>query len=254
MTEITDIWRFDLRRGNSKNPRDGACLLDAVSWFEYGHLGDRPKCVCPVLAAAGRGINDTLPWDARQELKRFLPRLPGTVDEEAEPKRVEYLVQHLARDTVTIALEARGFQKEAKALRAATSMKDIFLTAGSIERGLPYGKLRSSVGWVRLAAGSTQGWPIFFKSIADYCAKAADLADDVARSLRSLRVIFGAKSRASIRSEIYRTMVNAFDGALALGRQGEPAPIENWQMAQDRFDFARAKGRLTAKPARQLTA
>ena len=41
--DINNIWQFELRKGNSNNPKDGACLLDAVSWFEYGTLGDHPR-------------------------------------------------------------------------------------------------------------------------------------------------------------------------------------------------------------------
>ena len=57
---MTDIWKFDLKRGNGHDPRDGACLLDAVSWFQYGTLGDDPPCVCPVIATFARGVNDVL--------------------------------------------------------------------------------------------------------------------------------------------------------------------------------------------------
>ena len=90
-TDLNDLWRFDLRRGKSSDPREGACLLDAVSWLEYGTLGDHPPCVCPVIAAFGRRINDAMSDAGRQRLKVFLPRLVGTVDPSAEQARAEYL-------------------------------------------------------------------------------------------------------------------------------------------------------------------
>ena len=48
--ELNEIWRFDLVRGFSGDPSQGACLLTAVSWLVDGKLTDRPKSVCPLLA------------------------------------------------------------------------------------------------------------------------------------------------------------------------------------------------------------
>lgn len=116
-TDINDIWRFDLRRGNSKDPRNGACLLDAVSWLEYGTLGDHPACVCPVIAAFGRGINDAMSDIGRQRLKAFIPRLVGTVDPASEVARAEYLAWQAIRVFAPLALDAAGLHDQATALR-----------------------------------------------------------------------------------------------------------------------------------------
>lgn len=85
------LWPFQLTRGHSKDPRKGACLLDAVSWFEDGCLNDKPTCVSPVLARLGHFANDVLDDTGRQELRRFIPRLVGPVDERADRLRVNYL-------------------------------------------------------------------------------------------------------------------------------------------------------------------
>ena len=105
MTNVTDLWRFDLTRGASNNPRQGACLMDAVSWLEYGKLGDHPRCVAPKLAAYGRFLNDMLSDHRRQQLKRFIPRLVGTwggtqEDYLADQQRFRFLEFSL-RDTLT---------------------------------------------------------------------------------------------------------------------------------------------------------
>jgi hypothetical protein len=89
---LDTLWPFQLTRGHSKEPAKGACLLDAVSWFEDGRLDDRPKCVSPVLACLGHLANDILNDKKRQELRRFIPRLVGTVDKEADRRRVSYLL------------------------------------------------------------------------------------------------------------------------------------------------------------------
>ena len=97
MNDINDIWRFDLRKGNSTDPRDGACLMDAVSWLEYGTLGDHPPCVCPIIAAFARGVNDAMNDEERQSLKVYMPRLVGTVDPDSEQARAEYLAWQAIR-------------------------------------------------------------------------------------------------------------------------------------------------------------
>lgn len=89
--DLNKLWPFELRRGPSKNPSQGACLLDAVSWFEYGCLDDHPPCVSPMLAALGRLLNDMSDDTERQELRRFIPLFPGTVDVKADVDRADYL-------------------------------------------------------------------------------------------------------------------------------------------------------------------
>jgi hypothetical protein len=116
-TDLSNIWQFNLRKGNSPDPTQGACLLDAVSWFEYGTIGDRPPCVCPVIAAFARGINDVMSDGERQRLKAFLPRLPGTVDPDREQARAEYLAWQAIRVFVPLALDAAGLHQHGQTLR-----------------------------------------------------------------------------------------------------------------------------------------
>lgn len=85
------LWPFRLTVGHSRNPRSGACLMDAVSWFEHGCLDDAPPCVSPVLTAIAQAANDWSNDADRQTLRRFIPLLPGTVDEEADRLRADYL-------------------------------------------------------------------------------------------------------------------------------------------------------------------
>ena len=115
--DLSTLWRFPLRRGNSDDPRNGACLLDAVSWLEYGTLGDHPRCVCPVIASFGRGINDAMTDAGRQRLRVFIPRLVGTVDPPAERARAEYLAWQAIRVFAPLALDAAGRHEDAARLR-----------------------------------------------------------------------------------------------------------------------------------------
>ena len=91
MMDLNEIWPFELTAGRSKSPRQGACLMDAISWFEYGMLGDYPECVSSVLVPLGQAVNDFSDDRRRQELKRFIPRLVGTADPVLDVLRADYI-------------------------------------------------------------------------------------------------------------------------------------------------------------------
>jgi hypothetical protein len=90
-TDLSNIWKFDLIMGSSKDPKYGCCFMDAVSWYDTGMLGDHPVCVSPVLAGFGRSINDLMDGTSRQRLKSYIPKMVNSVDPEAEIRRALYL-------------------------------------------------------------------------------------------------------------------------------------------------------------------
>jgi hypothetical protein len=90
--DLNGIWRFDLVRGFSGDPSQGACLLTAVSWLVDGKLTDRPKCVCPLLAQFGRHANDILYQRDRQRLRAFIYRMAGSRDSSAIKRRAHIIV------------------------------------------------------------------------------------------------------------------------------------------------------------------
>jgi hypothetical protein len=101
-------WQFPLRRGNSPDPAKGACLLDAVSWIEYGRLGDHPLCVDDELADYGRSLNDWLPFGARQGLREYIPLLAGTAgDLHLSFARGEFIVTRAMEIAVAAGLKLR---------------------------------------------------------------------------------------------------------------------------------------------------
>jgi hypothetical protein len=97
MTDVSSIWRFNLVPGLSEDPRQGACMMSALSWLHEGTLDDHPRCVCPVLAEFCRHANDTLDETDRQRLKLFIPRLAGSRDPRARAKRARIIVDTVAR-------------------------------------------------------------------------------------------------------------------------------------------------------------
>ena len=76
--ETIDLDNLRLKSGSHRRREDGVCLLEAAAWIAGEAHGDHPKCVCKILAAYGRNLNDLLPDDMRQELVPLLPKMIGT--------------------------------------------------------------------------------------------------------------------------------------------------------------------------------
>lgn len=220
--DIAKIWQFELRRGNSDNPRNGACLLDAVSWFEYGRLGDHPPCVCPVIAAFARGINDGLPDGSRQQLKVFLGRLVGTVDPGAEQERAEYLAWQAIRVFAPVALDAAGLSLDATRLRMVEgSLADAAKAATGAAA-----KAATKAVYAAYAASSATANAAY----AAHAANVAATAYAAAHAAHAANVANVANVNATIA---------ALDGVLRIGRQAEPAEPEMWRAATAKFTAAR---------------
>lgn len=207
---VKNIWKFALRRGNSHDPRNGACLLDAVSWLEYGTLGDHPPCVCPVIAAFGRGINDAMSDAGRQRLRVFIPRLVGTVDPGAERERAEYLAWQAIRVFAPLALDAAGLSAEAEKLRSFD------------------GDLKATV-YTAYAAAICAGYAGGHAAAGRYCDAAYWACDAAA----------GAAGAAD-RTVVEDAMIAALDGVLKIGRQAEPIIPTRLVEAARSFDLARS--------------
>jgi hypothetical protein len=233
-TDLSNIWQFNLRKGNSPDPTQGACLLDAVSWFEYGTIGDRPPCVCPVIAAFARGINDVMSDGERQRLKAFLPRLPGTVDPDREQARAEYLAWQAIRVFVPLALDAAGLHQHGQTLRefsgaleqaaaAAAAAACYAATAARYAASAAAARYAASAVAARYAASAAA-------AAACYAATAARYAASAAAARYAASAVGGC------------AMIEALDGVLAIGRQAEPVTPGRWEEAQRTFALARAAG------------
>ena len=68
-----------LTRGSHVSREQGVCLMEAVAWWAGEGHSAAPRCVSPVLREFGLSWNDGIPSnDARNQLKRYVPLLPGT--------------------------------------------------------------------------------------------------------------------------------------------------------------------------------
>lgn len=72
---------INLQKGSHVAASVGMCMLEATAYLVGEQHSDRPRCVSQALGAFGRGLNDALPDDLRQELKGLIPSLPGTFDD-----------------------------------------------------------------------------------------------------------------------------------------------------------------------------
>lgn len=118
ITTTTEIWQLPLTLGASPHPSRGACAMDAISWLVYGRLGDKPACVCPIIADYVRAMNDSLNDVDRQKLRCYLARLIDTVEPSTEHQRALFLFHHAIRVMLPVAIDNsywlwhRGFQQQ----------------------------------------------------------------------------------------------------------------------------------------------
>src|SRR5258708_39489043 len=106
-----------LAHGSHENRDAGLCLLEAVAWFAGRPHSDKPPCVSPVLGAYGRNLNDILPDIPRQELKQFIPQLPGTAGDGEDDTRGPTALDWPIRTHTPACLSLAGRLAPAAALR-----------------------------------------------------------------------------------------------------------------------------------------
>lgn len=67
-----------LERGRHRSPEHGACVLELASMLAGEPFSDRPRSVCPVVAAFLRTVNDELADEQRQRLYPLAARIAGS--------------------------------------------------------------------------------------------------------------------------------------------------------------------------------
>jgi hypothetical protein len=207
MIDVNDLWPYELRQGNSQSPRDGACTMDAVSWFAYGRLGDRPYCACPVLTAYVIRGQDAMPHATRQLLKPFIFRLIGSRNKAAESKRVRSLVLAAVRVFVPIALDASGQHHVAARLR-------------TLSDGASFAELAKAAGAAAAAAATAATAASAFAASA-FAADAAAAKDAAAAAAAKDAASAAAAAAAAAGDKVWPAYIDALDAALKLGKQGD---------------------------------
>src|SRR5215208_4782445 len=77
-TRVRPGSRVRLEPGSHRTPHDGVCIVELASIVGGERLSDRPRCVCPVLAAFLRGWNDRASYADRQRLEPYAAVVVGT--------------------------------------------------------------------------------------------------------------------------------------------------------------------------------
>ena len=235
MSDISNIWQFELRKGNSPDPREGACLLDVVSWLEYGELGDRPPCVCPVIAAFGRGINDAMSDAGRQRLRVYIPRLVGTVDPESETPRAIYLAWQTIRVFAPLALDFAGRHADADRLRHFEGTLSEAAETAWAAASISSRRMRKDEAWTALGAARA-AWAAA-EAAEEAAAEAAEEA--AAEAAEAAAAATAETHSAAVVQAVEDAMIATLEGVLAIGRQAEPILPERFSEAVRLFEMAR---------------
>lgn len=237
MTEIETLWKYDLRRGNTDHPSNGACLYDAAKWISYGEIGDDPLCACPVIRAYAIGLNDMLPDDQRQRLKPFILRVARNRDPESERARAEYLIRRAVGAILPIALEAGRLMERAAVLRRVArdgTLVEVRIVAedaaGATARLAADASRAATARAAACAAQAASPGPLLGAGAA--VAKVAEAAADA--------------GNAEVRRRVYDAAIETLDGVLGIGRQADPFDEADVRQAVAVFEVAR--GDLTGLP------
>jgi hypothetical protein len=230
MIHIETLWKYDLRRGNTDHPGNGACLYDAAKWISYGEIGDDPPCACPEIRACAIGLNDMLPDDQRQRLKPFILRVANNRHPESEPARSEFLIRRAVGAILPIALEAGRLMERAAALRRAArdgTLEDVRIVAED-----------AAGATARLAADAGRAATAKAAGYAAQAATAGPLSGAGAAVAKVAEAAADA-GNAEVRERVYDAAIETLDGVLGIRRQADPFDKKEVRRAIAAFELAR---------------
>jgi hypothetical protein len=73
-----------IKRGAHSSPEEGACVMELASMLAGERFSDRPRAVCPIIAAFLRSYNDAVDDDRRQDLFPIASAVVGTATSDAD--------------------------------------------------------------------------------------------------------------------------------------------------------------------------
>jgi hypothetical protein len=208
-----DLGALELEYGAHMRRQDGVCLMEAVAWFAGKEHTDRPPCVSPVLGAFGRALNDRMKPEDRQQLKRFIPVLPGTAgNPDADRARAWLAADWLVRTALVAWLDAAGLADDATAVQEL----DPVLSYEALEDARPVlrrardgARVVYDAVWTRLGARAAVAVAADVADVAAAVA-AADVADVAAAAAAvAADVAAAAAVAAARRQKIYEAVRQA---------------------------------------------
>jgi hypothetical protein len=103
-----------LSRGTHKSAKEGACVMEVVSYVAGEKWSDHPNCACPIVSGFLRAWNDGVNDHDRQILKSFVPFLIGSrASAGVEVKRLKTIQEWLFRVATPQWLDLVGLKAEA---------------------------------------------------------------------------------------------------------------------------------------------
>ena len=128
-----DFGHLRLENGSHQSPDEGVCLMEAVAWLVREPHSDKPNCVCPVLGAFGRGLNDRLDVERRQRLKPLIPALVGTASDGHAEARGFMVMDWIVRTYTPAWLRLARLDTEADGLQSLPEIVDTATLRGTQE-------------------------------------------------------------------------------------------------------------------------
>jgi len=208
-----DLDTLVLRSGTHSSASDGVSLMEAVSAVAGEPWSNSPSCTSPVITAYARSLNDSLPDDARQRLKVYIPRLVGTAEPDLELRRAFACADAAIRVFAPLAFKAAGLVEAAATLGAlapvdgesAESARSAAESAESTARSAASLSTWSAAESMRMAAESARSaarsaWSAArssAESAARSAARSAESAQAAARSAESAQAAAESAARAA---------------------------------------------------------
>lgn len=213
-----DLDTITLAKGAHTSPDDGMCVMEAASMLAGEPFGDSPACVSPVIGAFLRNWNDSLDDADRQQLKRWIPKIVGTVSTpEVEERRAWMALDWLVRTHTPAWLRLAGLDAQAVRLEGlgefragmdVPSIRPVLQAVGGDARAA-WDAAWDAAG----AAGQAAAWDAAGAAARAAARDAAwDAAGDAARA--SARAAARAAARASARSAVWSAAWSAARAAL----------------------------------------
>jgi hypothetical protein len=204
-----DLDTLTLAHGAHKDRSNGLCLLEAVAWWAGEDHTDHPACVSPVLGQFGRNLNDVLPNGKRQELRQFIPGLPGTAGDGLDERRGYLALDWLVRTYLP------GFLVLVPSLAGhVTAVRELAPISGmtAARRAGPVVRAAGDAAWAaaRAAAGDA-AWAAAGAAAGDAAWAAAGAAAGAAA-----RDAARAAARDAARNALAPTIAQLQDSAIGL--------------------------------------
>jgi hypothetical protein len=118
-------WQIKLLAGSHRNPQNGSCVMEVVSYIAGEKYSDHPECACPLITTFAIAVNDRMDDAARQRLLPFVLRIAGSKStNKIEQQRRYMLADYAVRVFAPMALESANLLAEAKTLKALPKIVD----------------------------------------------------------------------------------------------------------------------------------